>query len=91
MALPRPALKIEALASHHDRRGFSCGVDSLDRYLQTQASQDIRRRANGIFILVEPDEPKVVLGAPTRLAPSGAAYAHHPEARGTMNETRLRS
>jgi GNAT superfamily N-acetyltransferase len=62
MARPRPALKIEALASHHDRRGFSCGVDSLDRYLQTQASQDIRRRANGVFILVEPDEPKVVLG-----------------------------
>src|SRR3954447_6270525 len=62
MAASRPDLKIEALASHHDRNGFSCGVDSLDRYLRTQASQDVRRKANGGFILVEPDKPDVVLG-----------------------------
>ena len=62
MAPPRPDLKIEALASHHDRDSFSCGVDSLDRYLRTQASQDVRRKANGVFILVEPNKPKVVLG-----------------------------
>ncbi len=62
MALPRPDLKIEALASHHDRNGFSCGEASLDQYLRTQASQDIRRRANAVFILVEPDHPTVVLG-----------------------------
>jgi GNAT superfamily N-acetyltransferase len=62
MAPPRPDLKIEALASHHDRDGFSCGVDSLDRYLRTQASQDVRRKANGVFILVGPDKPSVVLG-----------------------------
>ena len=55
-------MRIEALASHHDREGFSSGVDSLDRYLRTQASQDIRRKANGVFILVEPDKPSVVLG-----------------------------
>ncbi|SKA27861.1 Acetyltransferase (GNAT) family protein [Enhydrobacter aerosaccus] len=62
MAPPRPDLRIETLASHHDRDGFSCGVDSLDRYLRTQASQDVRRKANGVFILVEPDKPDVVLG-----------------------------
>jgi GNAT superfamily N-acetyltransferase len=61
-APPRPDLKIAALASHHDREGFSCGVESLDRYLRTQASQDVRRMANGVFILVEPQKPKVVLG-----------------------------
>jgi GNAT superfamily N-acetyltransferase len=55
-------LRIEALASHHDREGLACGVDSLDRYLRTRASQDVRRRANGVFILVEPDKPGVVLG-----------------------------
>lgn len=55
-------MKIEALAPHHDRDGFSCGVDSLDRYLRTQASQDVRRKANGVFILVEPEKPEVVLG-----------------------------
>jgi len=62
MAPPQPDLKIEALASHHDRDGFSCGVDSLDRYLRTQASQDVRRKANGVFILVEPDKPDIILG-----------------------------
>ena len=62
MAPPRPDLKIEALASHHDLDSFSCGIDSLDRYLRTQASQDVRRKANGVFILVEPDKQSVVLG-----------------------------
>lgn len=60
--MSRPDLKIEALTSHHDRDSFSCGVDSLGRYLRTQASQDVRRKANGVFILVEPDKPDVVLG-----------------------------
>src|SRR5260370_30662809 len=62
MATPRPDLRIETLASHHDRDGFSCGVDSLDRYLRTQASQDAGRKANGVFILVERDKPNIVLG-----------------------------
>jgi GNAT superfamily N-acetyltransferase len=60
--MARPDLKIEPLGSHHDRDSFSCGVDSLDRYLRTQASQDVRRKANGVFILVEPEKPKTVLG-----------------------------
>ncbi|HEY7296380.1 MAG TPA: GNAT family N-acetyltransferase [Xanthobacteraceae bacterium] len=62
MATSRPDLKIEPLAPHHDRNGFSCGVDSLDRYLRTQANQDIRRKANGVFILVDIGNPKTVLG-----------------------------
>jgi GNAT superfamily N-acetyltransferase len=70
MATPRPALRIEALASHHDRAGFACGVDSLDRYLRTQASQDVRRKANGVFVLVEPAKPDVVLGYYTLCATS---------------------
>jgi GNAT superfamily N-acetyltransferase len=62
MTPPRPDLRIEALAPHHDREGFSCGVDSLDRYLRTQAGQDVRRKANGVFVLVEPESPNDVLG-----------------------------
>jgi GNAT superfamily N-acetyltransferase len=78
-------LRIEALAPHHDRDGFSCGVDSLDRYLRMQASQDVRRKANGVFILVEPEKPNVVLGYYTLCAaalPQGdvpaAARKHVP-------------
>jgi GNAT superfamily N-acetyltransferase len=79
MAVPRPDLQIEALASHHDRDGFSCGVDGLDRYLRTQASQDVRRKANGVFILVEPDKPDVVLGYYT-LCATGVAQGDVPPA-----------
>lgn len=85
MAPPLPDLRIEALAPHHDRDGFSCGVDSLDRYLRTQASQDVRRKANGVFVLVEPERPDVVLGYYTLCAtglPQGdvpaAARKHVP-------------
>ncbi len=66
-------MRIEALAPHHDRDGFSCGVDSLDRYLRTQASQDVRRKANAVFILVEPENPNLVLGYYTLCA---TALAH---------------
>jgi ribosomal protein S18 acetylase RimI-like enzyme len=41
---------IAPLSPHHDRRAFSCGVDPLDRYLQTQAAQDIRRRIANCFV-----------------------------------------
>lgn len=45
-------------------------MDSLDRYLWAQAGQDVRRKANGVFILVEADEPTVVLGYYTLCATS---------------------
>jgi ribosomal protein S18 acetylase RimI-like enzyme len=79
MVPTRPDLKIEALAAHHNRDGFSCGVDSLDRYLRTQASQDVRRKANGVFILIEPDKPDVVLGYYT-LCATGVAQGDVPAA-----------
>ncbi len=50
------------LAPHHDRDSFSCGIDNLDRYLRTQAGQDVRRKANGVFILIEPAKPNAILG-----------------------------
>jgi GNAT superfamily N-acetyltransferase len=79
MAAPRPDLKIQALAPHHDRNSFSCGVDSLDRYLRTQASQDVRRKANAVFVLVEQERPNVVLGYYTLCATS-LAQAEVPTA-----------
>src|SRR5579883_878532 len=79
MAAPRLDLKIEPLGAHHDRDGFACGVDSLDRYLRTQASQDVRRKANGVFILVEPKKPKTVLAYYT-LCATGLAQGDVPTA-----------
>lgn len=62
MGASPPDLKVEMLAPHHERDGFVCGVDSLDHYLRTQASQDVRRKANGVFILAETAQPAAVLG-----------------------------
>lgn len=61
-ATTSPDLKIEPLGSHHNRAGFACGVESLERYFRTQANQDIKRKVNGVFVLVDPLEPAQVLG-----------------------------
>lgn len=50
------------LGEEHDRSGFTCGVESLDRYLKTQVSQDVRRKANAVFILSELRQPNRILG-----------------------------
>ena len=55
-------LRIVLLDEGHDRAGFTCGVESLDGYLKTQAGQDLRRKANAVFVLSERDEPARVLG-----------------------------
>jgi GNAT superfamily N-acetyltransferase len=53
--------RLEPLGNH-DRAAFSCGEESLDRYLKTQASQDMRRKANAVFVLVGNDAPTRILG-----------------------------
>ena len=50
------------LGEEHDRGSLTCGGGKPDRYLKTQAGQDVRRKANGVFILSEVSEPTHVLG-----------------------------
>lgn len=45
--------RMEPLGSGHDRSEFDCGEEALDRYLQTQATQDIRRRIASCFVAIE--------------------------------------
>jgi ribosomal protein S18 acetylase RimI-like enzyme len=45
--------RLEPLSDRHDRLAFGCGEDALDRYLRTQATQDIRRRVASCFVAVE--------------------------------------
>jgi predicted GNAT family N-acyltransferase len=59
---PPEDLRIVLLDEAHDRGNFSCGVESLDRYLKTQAGQDVRRKANAVFVLSEQGEPTRILG-----------------------------
>jgi len=78
---PRPSddLQIALLHERHDRNGFTCGVESLDRYLKTQASQDVRRKANAVFVLGGPGDPARVLGFYT-LCATAIAQGVVPEA-----------
>lgn len=55
-------LTIEPLKSAHDREGFSCGVDVLDRYLKQQAKQDIKRSISRVYVAVTPDNTEQVVG-----------------------------
>jgi predicted GNAT family N-acyltransferase len=55
-------LWIAVLSDAHDRNGFTCGVERLDRYLKLQAGQDVRRKANAVFVLSPEPESDRVLG-----------------------------
>ena len=37
----------------HQRNQFNCGVESLDRYIAKFASQDLKRKAATVFVLVD--------------------------------------
>ena len=43
--------RLEPLAEH-DRSGFGCGEEPLDRYFETQVTQDIRRNITNCFVAV---------------------------------------
>lgn len=49
-------------ASAHDRAGFDCGEAPLNRYLREQASQEMKRKVAGCWVLVSLDKPDRVLG-----------------------------
>src|ERR1700744_5815435 len=59
---PSLDLRVAVLGDTHDRDGFTCGVESLDRYFKTQAGQDVRRTANAVFVLSRDAQPDRVLG-----------------------------
>ena len=44
--------RLEPLSAEHDRGSFHCGEEVLDRYLQTQATQDIRRRIANCLVAI---------------------------------------
>lgn len=45
--------RLEPLSGEHERPLFRCGEDALDRYFQTQVTQDIRRHIANCFVAVE--------------------------------------
>ncbi|MCC5787819.1 MAG: GNAT family N-acetyltransferase [Phycisphaerales bacterium] len=61
MGAEPPRWSIEALASDHDRDGFSCGHASLDEFLKRYAGQNQRTGVSRTFVAVRPGE-RVVCG-----------------------------
>lgn len=55
-------VRIELLASNHNKSKFSCGVEVMDRYLHHHASQDIKRKVAATFVLVAIEEPDLIMG-----------------------------
>jgi GNAT superfamily N-acetyltransferase len=53
---------IDPLARQHDRAAFSCGNETLDRYLKEIASQDARRLVAAPFVAVDAAARKTILG-----------------------------
>ena len=54
------AYRCEALAAHHERATFACGVAELDRYFHQQVTQDIRRRVTSCFVAVAAESGAIV-------------------------------
>ena len=68
---------IQALQAEHDRSGFSCGSEALDRYFRERVTQDVRRRVTGCYVAVETGTARVA-GYYT-LSASGMPLAELPE------------
>ena len=50
---------VEPLNASHDRAGFLCGVEALDRYFWKQVTQDIRRRVAACYVALDGQTAKV--------------------------------
>ncbi len=55
------SLSIDLLNSKkHDRSSFTCGITSLDEYIKTRASQELRKRVSTPFVLTDSPCHKVL-------------------------------
>jgi len=52
-------LLIQPLTKTYDRANFSCGNEALDRYLKTQARQDMERNLAQVFVLLAEDQKTI--------------------------------
>jgi GNAT superfamily N-acetyltransferase len=72
-----PEYRVEPLGASHDRAGFSCGVAELDRYIQQQAGQDLKRKLAAVFVLTA--DSREIAGFYTLSASSILAAALPPD------------
>ena len=53
---------IELLNSSHDRQGFDCGNEHLNQFLRQIARQHIQKGISRTFVLVDREQPQVIIG-----------------------------
>lgn len=51
--------RVRLLTKAHQRAAFACGNEALDRYLKTQARQDMQRNLAQVFVCVAEDETTI--------------------------------
>jgi|ERR1700691_1144114 len=57
------ALAVQELdTKQHDRAGFDCGVEALNKYLKTLAAQHRTKGIATTFVVVDPEGPAKILG-----------------------------
>ena len=54
--------RTEILNDIHNRSAFDSGIESLDKYLRLQASQDAKRKVSVTFVLVLKTQPESIVG-----------------------------
>lgn len=88
MNSPGASFTVAVLNEQHDRSGFSCGKESLDRYLRQQAGQDMRRRVTICYAATDNETQRVAgyytLSASSMLltevpAPFGKKLPRYPD------------
>lgn len=48
-----PGFPIEPLAAHHDRKGFSCGNEDLDRYFRERIRRDVEAGVAAAYVMAD--------------------------------------
>ncbi|MDE2133264.1 MAG: GNAT family N-acetyltransferase [Alphaproteobacteria bacterium] len=67
----------EAIAKHHDRKNFDCGVPALNEYLDRYARQNHETGGAKTFVAVPPNAPARVLGYYS-ISPGSIEFARAP-------------
>lgn len=62
MAAETSELVIERLNPVHDRKGFGCGVEALNSFLQQQARKEMERRSAVTCVLIDTARPAEIIG-----------------------------
>ncbi len=57
-----PRFSVEVLEKRHQRDHFDCGSDALNRYIRTQARQEMERDVAIVYVLVPHDQPARIAG-----------------------------